>query len=80
MGDAGIEHLREMARFLEFDLRQTKVTDPGLRWLGGMSCLQMPNFDGTETTSNGAGELQAELPNGMVTPDPSLRAQPCQCL
>ena len=61
--DAGLVHLKGLARLEKLDLTNTQITDAGLVHLKGLTKLQRLNFWDTQVTYEGVKKLQKALPN-----------------
>jgi hypothetical protein len=64
--DAGLEHLRKLARLKELSLQYVGITDAGLKHLAGLNRLT-DVIVGGGVTANGIHELQLSLPNTKIT-------------
>jgi len=64
--DAGLEHLRGMAKLNVLNLFGTKVTDAGLGYIKGLNQLQRLDLRRTKVTDAGVKTLQQALPNCKI--------------
>ena len=60
--DAGLEHLKGLAKLQTLALQRTNVTDAGLVHLKGLTNLQALGLAGTKVSDDGVKDLQAALP------------------
>ncbi len=70
ISDAGVAHLRGLAKLHTLDLSATAVTDSGLIYLAGLSNLRDLDLKYTLVTGAGVAKLQAALPDCDISASP----------
>ena len=70
--DAGLAHLRKLARLNQLILNYVGITDAGLKHLAGLNRLTdvLVGYTGGGVTADGIRELQTSLPNTKITGSP----------
>jgi hypothetical protein len=64
--DAGLEHLKGLAKLQRLSVSYTKVSDAGLEHLKGLTHLRLLDLWGTKVTDAGVKRLQQALPNCKI--------------
>jgi hypothetical protein len=74
--DAGLVHLKGMAKLQSLYLTGTKITDAGLVHLKGLTGPRMLVLSKTKVTDTGVADLRKALPNCTIFKYPSSRHRP----
>lgn len=65
--DRSTIHIGAIRGVIALDLRDTGVTDTGLKELSGLRTLTSPDLVGTMVTEDGIDRLQKDLPKFKIT-------------